>query len=87
MAMAIPALTQHYPMLQGNRLYIAVTRASKLAVIVGSPRGRVVDRYTWPGRRPGGSLIRSLGVGYLSPKQEELCPVNSSTTASPSSSS
>jgi len=34
----MPVLTQHYVMLQRNLLYTAVTRAQKLAVIVGNPR-------------------------------------------------
>jgi len=31
-------LTEHYPMLQRNLLYTALTRAKKLAVLVGSRR-------------------------------------------------
>ena len=37
-AVVIPVLTQHYPLLQRNLLYTAVTRARKLAVVVGNPR-------------------------------------------------
>ena len=37
-AVVMPLLTQHYMMLQRNLLYTAVTRARKLAVLVGSPR-------------------------------------------------
>jgi exodeoxyribonuclease V alpha subunit len=37
-AVVIPILMQHYPMLQRNLLYTAVTRARKLAVLVGSPK-------------------------------------------------
>lgn len=37
-AVVIPLLTQHYMMLQRNLLYTAITRAQKLAVIVGSRR-------------------------------------------------
>ena len=37
-AVVLPLLTQHYVMLQRNLLYTAVTRARKLAVLVGSPR-------------------------------------------------
>ena len=34
----IPLLTQHYVMLQRNLLYTAVTRATELVIIVGSPK-------------------------------------------------
>jgi exodeoxyribonuclease V alpha subunit len=37
-AVVIPIMTQHYPMLQRNLLYTAVTRARKLAILVGSPK-------------------------------------------------
>jgi len=37
-AVVVPLLTTHYVMLQRNLLYTAVTRAQKLAVLVGSPR-------------------------------------------------
>jgi exodeoxyribonuclease V alpha subunit len=47
-------LTQHYPMLQRNLLYTAVTRGRRLLVIVGSRRAlavavknqRVGERFT-----------------------------------------
>ncbi len=34
----VPVMTQHYPLLQRNLIYTAVTRARKLAVLVGSPK-------------------------------------------------
>lgn len=37
-AVVIPVMTQHYPLLQRNLLYTAVTRAGKLAVLVGDPK-------------------------------------------------
>jgi len=37
-AVVVPLLTQHYVMLQRNLLYTAITRAKKLAVLVGSKR-------------------------------------------------
>jgi len=37
-AVVVPVMTQHYPMLQRNLLYTAVTRARRLAVLVGSPK-------------------------------------------------
>jgi exodeoxyribonuclease V alpha subunit len=60
-AVVIPILTQHYPMLQRNLLYTAVTRARKLAVLVGSPKAiaiavrnrRAEERHTTLSRRLG----------------------------------
>ena len=37
-AVVIPLTTQHYPMLQRNLLYTAVTRGKRLVVIVGQRR-------------------------------------------------
>jgi exodeoxyribonuclease V alpha subunit len=58
-AVVIPVMIQHYPMLQRNLLYTAVTRARKLAVLVGSPKAiaiavrnqRAVERHTHLCRR------------------------------------
>ena len=57
----LPLLTQHYPMLQRNLLYTAVTRGKRLVVIVGSRRAlalavkshRVKERYTRLAQRLG----------------------------------
>jgi exodeoxyribonuclease V alpha subunit len=53
-AVLIPMLTQHYVLLQRNLLYTAVTRATKLAVLVGSKKAlniairndKIARRYT-----------------------------------------
>jgi len=37
-AVVLPLVTQHYPMLQRNLLYTAVTRAKRLVVLIGMPR-------------------------------------------------
>ncbi len=58
-AVVVPVLMQHYPMLQRNLLYTAVTRARRLAVLVGSPRAIAMavknreaqERHTALGRR------------------------------------
>jgi exodeoxyribonuclease V alpha subunit len=58
-AVVIPIMTQHYPMLQRNLLYTAVTRARKLAVLVGTQKAiaiavknqRGLERYTALSRR------------------------------------
>ena len=36
--MVMPVTTQHYPMLQRNLLYTAVTRGRKLVVLVAQPK-------------------------------------------------
>ncbi len=41
-AIVIPLLTQHYMMLQRNLLYTAITRARKLAIIVGSKKALAI---------------------------------------------
>jgi exodeoxyribonuclease V alpha subunit len=41
-AVVVPLLTQHYMMLQRNLLYTAMTRARKLAVIVGSRKALAI---------------------------------------------
>ena len=40
--MVIPLHTQHYVMLQRNLLYTAITRGSRLVVIIGSPRALAI---------------------------------------------
>lgn len=53
-AVVVPILTQHYVMLQRNLLYTAITRAKKLAVLVGTKKAiaiavrnnKVQRRYT-----------------------------------------
>jgi len=37
-AVVVPLVTQHFPMLQRNLLYTAVSRGKKLVVLVGEPR-------------------------------------------------
>jgi exodeoxyribonuclease V alpha subunit len=37
-AVVIPAMTQHYAMLQRNRLYTGVTRGKRLVVLVGQKK-------------------------------------------------
>ena len=40
--MVVPVLMQHYPMLQRNLLYTAITRGRKLVVLVGSRRALAI---------------------------------------------
>jgi len=70
-AVIVPVLTQHYPLLQRNLLYTAVTRARKLAVVVGSWRAiaiavrnqKAVDRHTSLRHRLG-----SMSSDYAAPR-------------------
>ncbi len=63
-AVVIPLHTQHYVMLQRNLLYTAITRARKLAVVVGSRRAlaiavknsRIDERFTHLAARLRGRL-------------------------------
>jgi exodeoxyribonuclease V alpha subunit len=41
-AVVIPLTTQHYPMLQRNLLYTAVTRGRRLVVIVGQKKALAI---------------------------------------------
>ena len=41
-AVVVPVLMQHYPMLQRNLLYTAITRGRKLVVLVGSRRALAI---------------------------------------------
>ena len=51
-AVVIPVLTQHYPMLQRNLLYTAITRGRRLVVVVGSRRALAMAvRNGRPGQR------------------------------------
>ena len=51
-AVVVPVLTQHYPMLQRNLLYTAISRGRKLVVLVGSRRALAIAvRNDSPGER------------------------------------
>ena len=51
-AVVVPVLTQHYPMLQRNLLYTAITRGRRLVVVVGSRRAlSMAVRNNRPGNR------------------------------------
>ena len=56
-AVVVPVLTQHYPMLQRNLLYTAITRGRRLVVVVGSRRALAMAvRNGRPGER--NSMLR-----------------------------
>ncbi|MEY2335273.1 ATP-binding domain-containing protein [Acidithiobacillus ferrianus] len=50
-AVLIPMSTQHYPMLQRNPLYTAVTRGKRLVVLVGQKKAVVISVRTGSGKR------------------------------------
>ena len=51
-AVVVPVLTQHYPMLQRNLLYTAITRGRRLVVVVGSRKALAIAvRNDRPGER------------------------------------
>ena len=57
-AVVVPVLTQHYPMLQRNLLYTAITRGRRLVVVVGSRRALAMAvRNARPGER--NSMLRA----------------------------
>ena len=50
-AMVIPMSTQHYPMLQRNLLYTAVTRGKRLVVLVGQKKAVAMAARNGSGKR------------------------------------
>jgi exodeoxyribonuclease V alpha subunit len=71
-AVIIPALTQHYPMLQRKFLYTGVTRGKRLVVLVGQKKAVAIAVRNVSGRRrwselgewlcPGSSFARRIGL-------------------------
>ena len=62
-AVVVPVLTQHYPMLQRNLLYTAITRGRRLVVVVGSRRALAMAvRNDRPGERNSMLGARLLGT-------------------------
>jgi exodeoxyribonuclease V alpha subunit len=57
-AVVIPLTTQHYPMLQRNLLYTAVTRGKRLVVIVGQKKALAIAVKGSEARRPGRAAKR-----------------------------
>ena len=62
-AVVVPVLTQHYPMLQRNLLYTAITRGRRLVVVVGSRRALAMAvRNDRPGERNSMLRVRLSGT-------------------------
>ncbi len=63
-AVIVPLLTQHYPLLQRNLLYTAVTRGKRLVVIVGSRKALAIAlRNDTPRKRNSLLAPRLAGLG------------------------
>ena len=62
-AVVVPVLTQHYPMLQRNLLYTAITRGRRLVVVVGSLKALAMAvRNGRPGERNSMLRVRLSGA-------------------------
>ena len=62
-AVVVPVLTQHYPMLQRNLLYTAITRGRRLVVVVGSRKALAMAvRNDRPGERNSMLGLRLSGT-------------------------
>lgn len=59
-AVIIPMMTQHYPLLQRNLLYTAMTRGKKLVIIVGMPQAVAISVNNDKPRRRFSSLDEKL---------------------------
>jgi exodeoxyribonuclease V alpha subunit len=70
-AVILPLHTQHYVMLRRNLLYTAVTRARRLAVLVGSRRALRLAVETDPERGRRTLLSERLRDALSSPLREE----------------
>ena len=62
-AVVMPLTTQHYPMLQRNLLYTAVTRGKRLVVIVGQKKAMAIAVKGKQTRRRWSKLRESLTPG------------------------
>src|SRR5271165_5362046 len=62
-AVIIPAMTQHYPMLQRNLLYTGVTRGKWLVVLVGQKKAIAIAVRNVSGRRRWSKLDEWLRLG------------------------
>ena len=69
-AVIIPVPTQHYPMLQRNLLYTAVTRGKRLVVLVGQKKAIAIAVRNFSGRRRWSKLKEWLRPG--SPVSQQI---------------
>jgi len=65
-AVIIPDMTQHYPILQGNRLYTGVTRGKRIVVLVGQRKAVAIAVRDASGRRRWSKLDEWPRVGASS---------------------
>jgi UvrD-like helicase C-terminal domain len=64
-AVVIPLATQHYPMLQRNLLYTAVTRGKRLVVIVGQKKAMAIAVKGKQTRRRWSKLATGVAGGGI----------------------
>jgi exodeoxyribonuclease V alpha subunit len=68
----IPALTQHYPMLQRNLLYTGITRGKRLVVLVGQKKAVAIAVRNASGRRRWSKLAEWLRPRTLVSRQRGM---------------
>jgi exodeoxyribonuclease V alpha subunit len=71
-AVVVPVHTQHYPMLQRNMLYTAITRAKKLAVLVGTRKALAMAVRRAEGTRRITTLQERLRDAFAAPPPATL---------------
>jgi len=63
-AVVMPVVTQHYMLLQRNLIYTGLTRARKLAVLMGSRRAMHMGLGNVRGRQRNTTLALRMGQGW-----------------------
>jgi exodeoxyribonuclease V alpha subunit len=66
-AVVFPVLTQHFVLLQRNLIYTALTRAKRMAVIVGTPKALAIGIRNVKGNDRDTGLRERLAAGRLPP--------------------
>ncbi len=66
-AVVFPVLTQHFVLLQRNLIYTALTRAKRMAVIVGTPKALAIGIRNVKGNDRDTGLRERLAAGRLQP--------------------
>lgn len=62
--MIVPLLTQHFPLLQRNLLYTAVTRGKRLVVLVGSRKALAIALRNDKPRQRNSRLAQRLAAAH-----------------------
>jgi exodeoxyribonuclease V alpha subunit len=69
-AVIVPLLMQHFPLLQRNLLYTAVTRGKKLVVLVGSRRALAIALRNDKPRRRNSRLAEKLAAASIAKRDD-----------------